>query len=57
MNHFESAGAVSSLRRRQSQASKQGKGKLLQSFFTQALHAMMVLFVPLQVVALKTEVC
>ena len=52
-NNFESAGAVSSLRLSQSQASRQGKGKLLQSVSTQAL----VLFVPLQVVALKTEHC
>ena len=39
MLSFESAGAVSSLRlrRSQSQASRQGKGKLLQVFLTQAL--------------------
>ena len=38
MLSFKSAGAVSSRRRSQSQASRQGKGKLLQSFLTPALH-------------------
>ena len=35
---LKSAGAVSSLRLSQSQASRQGKGKLLQDFLTPALH-------------------
>ena len=38
MFSIQSAGAVSSLRLRQSQASRQGKGKLLQVFSTQASH-------------------
>ena len=38
MLSFKSAGAVSSWRRSQSQASRQGKGKLLQSVLTPALH-------------------
>ena len=41
----------------QSQASRQGKGKLLQDFLTPALHGAVCAFAPLQVVALKTEVC
>ena len=34
-----------------------GKGKLMQDFLTPALHGAVCAFAPLQVVALKTEVC
>ena len=56
MLSFQSAGAVSSLRQSQCQASRQGKGRANSCKFFSHKHYL-ALFVPLQVVALKTEVC
>ena len=52
---FEIQSSSQRLRRSQSQASGQGKSKLLQYFLARHKHCM-VLFVPLHVVGLKTDI-